>query len=248
LNQKTILTTLHTWGHETYLLRQALTEDLSELIRVKLLTWPDEVIDSSRIARVLNDPQHTCIVAEKDDRLAGFVDGFFTEGPTGKRFPFAKRWEVDLLAVEPDQRGRRLGEALVNASCRTVDAQPVRALIRSGNLASQVTFSRCGFKRAGAVNHLYVTTEKYDGASEGAPAGRYIGVITMNYTGIWLEGSFSSADLLEARRLLGTGKYDLGGAVIPAVQSESCQAAVRLHYQFVDEYDWWIKESIHGKH
>jgi GNAT superfamily N-acetyltransferase len=231
----------HRWGRQSYNLRQALVNDLPELLRVKSLTWPGEAVDPHLIMQVLEDPQHTCIVAVISGQVAGFVDGFITEGPSGMR------WEVDLLAVEPLHRGHRLGEALVNASCQAIHL-PARALIRSGNLASQVTFARCGFKRAGAVNHLFVTTEMYTGVIAGTLAGRCIGVTTMNYTGIWLEGSFGSADLLEARRLLGTGKFELAGAVIPASQTESCQAAVRLQYQFVDEYDYWIKESIHGEH
>ena len=232
-------TSPYQWGHECFTIRAACAEDVPALAEIKSRVWPDEDSSPEQITRVLNSADHLTIVAEHAGSLAGFVDSFPTHSPAGLRR------EVDLLAVSPFFRGRHLGEALVRASVQYAGNIPSRALIQTGNIASRMTFTRCGFSCGEQVHRLYVSSEKYTPAIEATPDACLIKVVTMNYPGIWLENSFTTRDLLAARWRINQEDISLAGAVIPADLEDACQSAVQGGYHFIAEYQWWKKEGDH---
>jgi GNAT superfamily N-acetyltransferase len=203
---------------------------------VKQVIWPEETADQELVAAVLESPDHSTLVAQKQREITGFVDGFLTR--RGKE----TCWEVDLLAVEPESRGERLGEALVRANCAVgfeQGADACRSLIQVDNIASQKTFARCGFKLDEAPHMLFVTTEGDIPRDKADSARRIIPVVTMNYRGVWLESQFSYADLIAAKSAIGRDGGGIAGAVIPEALNASCQAAEALGYVPIGVYQWW---------
>ena len=81
---------------------------LAQLIRA---TGLDHNPDPERIARVSLESNHvTLIETASDESLIGFVDAFSTISQEG-----ILRWEVDLLGVHPDYRGKKIAQGLIRA-------------------------------------------------------------------------------------------------------------------------------------
>jgi ribosomal protein S18 acetylase RimI-like enzyme len=236
LSQITFNAASYPWGRDHFTLRQAAPGDELALAALKQCVWPEESADPQQIAGVLSAPGHLTLVAEREDRLAGFLDCFFTDGPDGLR------WEVDLLGVHPDFRGRKLAEALVRAGLQAAQEIPARALIQTRNTASQKVFARCGFSRLPPVMRLYLSSQVYNVAVQPTPEARIIPVTTLGYSGMWLEASFTQADLLAARTYI-RQDIRLAGAVIPAIQAENWLTADKCGYSLAAEYQWWTKEG-----
>ncbi len=225
------------WEQEEFLLRPAVAADALALAEVKRSVWPDEESDPDRIRQVLAADDHLTLVVEHLGQLVGFLDNFITRPPTGER------WEVDLLGVHPSFRSRRIGEAMVRASLQAAPGIPARALIQTGNIASQTTFARCGFTCAAPVQHLYVSSVVGLRTAQLTPQAVCLFVNTLNYAGYWLEKSFTIADLQAARGKIKNGEADLAGAVIPADQTMPRQDATLCGYEFMAEYQWWERNA-----
>ncbi len=200
------------------------------------------MVTLERIDEALRSGTHRTILALRQGKVVGFVDGFGTVGSQGLR------WEFDLLAVEPGSRGKRLGEALVRANCQHLGCAPrfngvsfIRALIQVENYASQKTFERCGFSPQGR-GCLYIGEGAVDAPGDGDTQARLIPVETMNYRGIWVEDSFSVEDLLAARALAQGSACDLAGAVIPSDLPQAHRNAEAAGYEPVEEYQWWRRD------
>lgn len=219
-------------------LRPAGMGDAPALMHVHQLTWPDEPVSLGRVESVLADPDHAVFVAEGEGSLVGFVDGFTTLSATG-----IPRWEVDLLAVQPAWRGLHLGQRLVQASQReghSRGAALVRALIEVENLASQISFARCGFRREEAVLGLYVAAgEPSTQRQFPPPAGHLIPVNTINYEGLWLEEDFSGPSLAAARAASARGHLDLAGALVEQTTPEVQRALQQAGFSCRGRYQWW---------
>jgi len=145
------------------------------------------------------------------------------------------RWEVDLLGVHPDYRGRGIARELVEAvveAGRGYDAQRARALIRIDNVASLNTFKRCGFSLDERVYDLYVADLA---ASEVAfpPDSHLAAVETLTYSGVWIEGELSLDALRFGRTQAGSG---IAGVVVPA----GSLAAEQAGFERIGQYRWVI--------
>ncbi|MCJ7622202.1 MAG: GNAT family N-acetyltransferase [Anaerolineaceae bacterium] len=218
-------------------IREATQKDISWITAVKKSCWPEENADPDLIKNVLEAPHHSIQVAVCDDVIAGFVDSFLTNAGDG-----TPRWEVDLLAVHPEYRGRKLGEQLVRASIGTKLAKQAtltRALIQVENIASQVTFSRCGFQLEEQVCSLFISNDQTQDSLLASVSLSLITVTTMNYRGLWLENEFTSESFRAALSLL-SSTLDIVGAIIPASQEAGCRAARKSGYKEIGQYQWWI--------
>lgn len=228
-------------GLDTFSVREAGPHDRDAIAQIKSLTWPDEPVRRERISEVLADPGHHTLIAWYGEAPAGFIDAFITEESS------VQRWEVDLLAVAPAFRGRRLGDTLIEQSCRRAGASAVRlcrALIEVNNTPSRISFERSGFESDGSIFHLYVSDEALVEVLEARR--EQIEVTTLNYRGIWILPPFHKSDLLNARgRLQSTGS-DLVGAVIPAAETQACRQAAEMGYGIVGAYQWWQRDAIAG--
>ncbi len=217
-------------------LRQATMDDAAAIAEVKDAVWPDEATARSYIAEVINQPEHFVHVATIDDRVVGFVEGFITLSSEGQY-----RWEVDLLAVQPEYRGRRIAPQLVQASTqagRDMGASLARGLIRVGNLAAELTFSSCGYVANDEKNALYVAGGEH-GSSEVPENLFLIPVATFGYRGVWLEGELSAQGFLAARAVVARHGWDVAGAVIPLDNTNAIVAAQQARYEYSADFRRW---------
>lgn len=91
------------------------------------------------------------------DKVLGFVDGFLTGN-----CDHAKRWEIDLLAVDPMWQAKRIGKSLIETSFAEVErrgADLARDLVRVDNLACRKAFAHSRFEKSSHILALFVCTE-----------------------------------------------------------------------------------------
>jgi ribosomal protein S18 acetylase RimI-like enzyme len=221
-------------------IRWAGVADAPELAQLKRAVWPDDKPDPALIARVFSDTDRCTLVAHEDGVMAGFVDVFVTVSSEG-----VTRWEIDLLAVHPRRRGRGIGQMLTRAVCEEGAKRGIalaRALTHIQNTGVHRTFGACGFATDHRVYGLYIASGILDGAVTALPTGLHLfPVATLNYCGLWLEGVVNAAGLIYAGRVRALYGWDLAGAVIPEDDTEATHAALRIGYEQVGLYYWWVK-------
>jgi GNAT superfamily N-acetyltransferase len=169
-------------------IRQALLSDAPSIRQLLIGVWPeDEEPTLENITRALANIEHASFVTVQadNDSIVGFVDSFLTEASDGTR-----RWEIDLLAVHPDWRGRGLASQLVNISIAAGldrSARLTRALVRADNVACQRVMRSCGLL-AKPCKYQISTRAKRDMPTV-PPAMCLVPVQTCLYRGYWLEYS-----------------------------------------------------------
>ncbi len=217
-------------------IQQATPQHALQIAYVKRRVWEDEQADETYIARVIAEPDHVTHIAVEDNTVVGFVDSFLTLSSEGMR-----RWEVDLLAVLPEHRGKGIASQLIAASTdagHTMDAALMRALIAVDNVGSEKAFARCGYQTQDETCALYGS----DGTADNLPHPNdlyLLPVTTFNYRGVWLEGKLSAEGFRKAQAVRARYQWDTAGAVIPLSQTQAVTAAQEAGYTFVAEYRWW---------
>lgn len=106
---------------------------------------PDQLVER------LSEPGQWAAVVVEGTNVAGFVSAFATNSLDGRR------WEVDELAVRPAYQGRGLGTRLVALAVEQgakAGLTRARALVATGNLASQRAFENNGFRVGKRVDLL----------------------------------------------------------------------------------------------
>lgn len=218
------------------ILRPATVDDAPALADLIRCVWPEEDPSLSTIVDALGAPDHATYVAIVDGRVAGMCDGFLTLDADGRR-----RWEVDLLAVHPDQRGRGLGVRLIAASSaagQACGAACARGLIALANTPSQRTFQRNGYQADPVVRELYVC-RTLAGAGADLPVGASLTPVhTFTYRGGWIEGR-TTEQVLRAARAIGAARgWDCVGVLL-AADDDLRQTAATLGFARVGAYQWW---------
>ena len=148
--------------------------DAQGIIEVDLETFRDCDYAPEYIVALQADPRQSAWVAvdATSGQVGGFVSAFDTHSTTGAR------WEVDELAVRPAFQGRGLGTQLVARAALGASATPglaeIRAMVATGNVASQRAFGNNGFHPAAAVDLLLyqVTGRVPRQRAAGSPAVR----------------------------------------------------------------------------
>jgi ribosomal protein S18 acetylase RimI-like enzyme len=174
-------------------IRRASVDDAQSIAEIKKRTWPTEESNPRLISSVLDQPNHVTLVAVSDTTVIGFVNGFLTSVANGTR-----RWEVDLLAVHPDHRGRGIATQLVAASTKAgqlMGAAVARGLVGLENIASERTFGRCVYTTDGEVHKLYISSAAISRCRLPPTDAQLVPVTTLSYHGLWLEGTLSLAAL-----------------------------------------------------
>jgi GNAT superfamily N-acetyltransferase len=212
------------------------------ICRVKTCVWPDELADVYQIERALQRPDHVSYVALT---VAGVVAGFVAAFPTTS-MDGRLRWEVDLLAVHPDYQGQKLGQRLVAAVTDAgfgAGVMLARALVQIDNHACQGALRRCGYATDGQVYQLMISTAQA-GTLDPVPDGAHlIGVETMNYNGLWLEGTITAASLRAGQTERTQHGCDLVGTLIPLERADLLASAQALGYMPVERFQWWVREA-----
>jgi GNAT superfamily N-acetyltransferase len=211
-------------------------DDAAAVAGVIAAVWPGEPPVPERIAAAAARADHRGWVALDSGRVVGFVDGFTTQSPDGVR-----RWELDLIAVLPDARGRGAARGLVAAALEAVnDVDLIRALVRVDNGPMQRVMAHTGFTIAAGGPHVLMVADA-DPDTGADDDESLLAVVTLTYSGIWVEGIQDLPRLITARGQAARRGLDVTGAVIPADFTAALRAAQSAGYSRIGEYDWWIK-------
>lgn len=218
-------------------IRPACIDDAPALVQVKKLTWPEEEVRLSQVENVLADAAHAVYVADVQGDVLGFVDGFATRAVNRDL-----RWEIDLLAVHPDWRGRQLGKKLIFACLkagRERGAAFARALIQVENRASQISFERCGFQCQPDLLGLFTSPPEEGLFSPETAGGHLLLVNTINYFGLWLEEDHRESSLRAARAASWQHKCDFVGTLVIQADLSDNEKMSELGFTKVGNYQWW---------
>lgn len=226
-----------------FTIRHARVNDALEIARIKHAVWSDDTVNTALIASVIRSSDHVTLLAEyrsSDDerQVVGFVDGFMTYSGDGHQ----PRWELDLLAIDPEFHGRGLAKQLIAAYTAAGwerGAALTRALVQVDNIACQRALAHCGYRRVSADSELYVAA---GGAVLEAQLPRdihRIPVKTFSYCGIWLEGNLSAKGIAAANTERLLDRMDLAGMVIPRTDQAALRAADAAGFEHVGSYHYW---------
>jgi|GEM_PF-1331411 len=223
-------------------IRRAVLGDAAEISRVNNGVWTGDDLKPEVVAKAMQLPGHVGHVAVVDGAIVGFVDSFMTPTENGDL-----RWEVNLIGVLADYRGRGLAKALVfasNEAGRELGGSWARAWIKVDNVASQQTFTSCGYQVHEEPCDIYVAfgvvPAKYSGQTMAMPPQTHvIPVVTFQYYGVWLEGELLPQTFVAGQTMRVNDEGMIAGAVIPISQTDEIQAAIDAGYGLINRYQWW---------
>lgn len=232
-----------------YQVRQAIVGDREDVERIAAIlraTALDDNASVERIARAVQTSSHYTHLAEAkmDGQGLGLLDAFMTRTVDG-----LVRWEIDLLGVIPEARGRGIAGTLLAKSVETgraCNANVVRGLVRVENIASQRAFEKAGFM-PGKTQHLFVITdeEKFVPVSSLRaipPTSAVISlhfVHTLTYSGMWIEGDDHEAGMRYGRDAVLNHQIEQAGILITATDEYAKSRATELEYRDVGTFRWW---------
>jgi N-acetylglutamate synthase-like GNAT family acetyltransferase len=229
------------------LLRKATPADVPGIAAIVRNVWEQDILTEVCEAQTRCQACALWVAAEGDD-IAGFVSAFLTVDKNGHR-----RWEVDLLAVQPANRSQRLGQRLVEAACtdeRAHDVSLARAAILVDNVASQRAFENAGFTTDGEIQRLLIWTPTRD--AKPIIYGGSVTIVpvdTLTYRGLWLEGLTAynvdqdeqhSAVQMARSIIAWEGRHNTG-AMIPAIGSHRLAPDLEETAQMIGEYHWFTR-------
>ena len=213
-----------------------MTDDVNGIDRVKARVW-SELSDPKHIANAIREPDHVTHIALVDRVVVGFVSGFMTLSIEGVR-----RWEVDLLAVQPEFQRQGIARRLVAHSTiagQNMGASMARGLVGIDNIASQHTFARNNYRPDETKYGLYLSTNDTRTHAEPPLSSHLIPVVTMNYRGVWIEGQLSPQALAAAQSVRTRYNWQVAGALIPESATAISEHALEIDFMYVGTYQWW---------
>ncbi len=116
--------------------------DAERILSVEQATFDECPYDAGQVRDMFTEGEQRAWLAIAGDSVAGFVIAFPTGGLHGQR------WELDLLAVLPNWRGRGLAARLIRAAGAygAGVARRARAAVAADNNASTRAFTHAGFR------------------------------------------------------------------------------------------------------
>lgn len=243
-------------------IRRAVPQDAQAIVDLIAAAFHEEA-NAAHIQALIEEGEHLTFVAE-DEKVVGFIDGFYTIGKWDLR-----RLELDLLAVHPEYSGKGIGKALIRKFTESQEnASSIRVLVATDNTAMQHAMQATGYKQHWNTASLYIAdtgTASIQMSDEGL-----IPVKTLTYTGIWMEGTVSKESIEAAHYLRQALAYDLVGKVlddvfdkaktlenlsdiedtvpildtyIDSLASEK-QILIDEGFKFVKQFHWWHYEIL----
>lgn len=226
------------------LIRQAVPNDAPDLARLIGLIWNDDTPNAASIARVIQERDGCSLLGydENDAKndvknvVIGFVDGFMTMDIDG-----VSRWEVDLLGVHPNARGKGIAAQLIASLCERGAEQGAgyaRAVVRHDNVGAQKAFTRAGFKTDGHDCRLCVASPNATHVDLNVDDGAYLlPVSTLTYQGVWIEGTPTPRGLAAARAICARHGWDTAGVLLADDTTPD-------GYEEVGVYQFWTKSLV----
>lgn len=157
--------------------RPATTEDATAVEAVAVAAWnhdypavlnreqPAEAArdwyDAEEMRRDIDDPAHVVQVAERDDRVVGFVHAFAAATDTAGR----DEGNVLRLYVHPEARGEGIGARLLDAARSALAERGcgrVRAMVLAANEAGRSFYEACGFEETDETGTTVIDGESYE--------------------------------------------------------------------------------------
>ena len=229
------------------LIRRAATDDAEGIGAVVHDVWGEEILPEVCQAQIEDDGS-TLWVAERKNKILGFVSAFLTVDQAGER-----RWEMDLVAVRPTDQSKGLGQRLIRRAYQDGGRQGVgvaRALIQVSNLPSQRAFQSAGFTTDRRDHHLLLWPPKPSDVPAPGPDGvSLIPVDTLTYRGLWIEGltrvppAEQRSALRIARGMIACQDRLNTGAVIPSDEEHLLTSDVRDQAKLHGPYFWFVRRS-----
>ena len=212
------------------------------------LARPDDQATIARIAfaafdeRIRSYAEHldsgVILAAELDGAVVGFAACFCTKSAAGE-----KRFELDLLAVDPTARGMGVATALTRrciCEARARGADLIRALVRCDNIGMARASKRAGLSRMPKSQRLFVRNATTpEEPVESAHVAHLVLVDTLTYSGVWMEGRLSQAAIDGADRLARDESRTRIGAVVPVCDEKSGQLLRKHGFVAIGDFDWW---------
>jgi ribosomal protein S18 acetylase RimI-like enzyme len=126
--------------------------DAEGLLAVERATFDESPYTAAEVQVMLDEGPQRAWLAVRGECVAGFAIGFPVSGLRGSW------WEVDLLAVHPEWRGRRLGHRLIEATMAygADVTRKARAVVADDNSASEQAFLRAGFRVSPGARELFI--------------------------------------------------------------------------------------------
>ncbi len=220
-------------------IRRAEPADAPGITRIIRAAWTEYNPDVSPTVI----PQHTTLVAEREPAgIIGFVDSFATQRDEDDA---PVRWEIDWLAVDPQNHGHGTGTALIAAATeagRAAHASVARALVRLGNSASEKAFEKNGFRPQPDVLALYISDNPLKELRSVADHRKsyLITVNRLNDTAVWIEGEITDRVLQQARYVIGVRGWHVAGALIPRTDRKLLTLVDAEGYKHVANYRQYI--------
>lgn len=117
--------------------------------------------DAERLRRDIDDPAHVVQVAERDDRVIGFVHAFAAATDTAGR----DDGTILRLYVHPDARGEGVGSKLLDAAHNVLadrGCDRVRAMVLAANEAGRAFYAASGFEETDETGTTVIDGESYE--------------------------------------------------------------------------------------
>ncbi len=134
----------------SFKIRRARPEDLPEILRIERFSFPSPW-SAEHFRKEFEKPYTIFLVVERAGSILGY----------GCFWLMAGELQVANLAVDPDWRGKGLGEALLREGLRLGRAGGARRAlleVRAGNLAARRLYEKVGFKIEGRRKAYYRDT------------------------------------------------------------------------------------------
>lgn len=219
------------------IIRRVVSTDAEQLVSVIQASLGDEV-SVSHAEAIIELDERLCYVAQLDDEVVGFIDGFPTRDASGN-----VRYELDLLGVLPAMQGHGIGKQLVSQFIDGVylsaGTPVIRALVSHSNEPMQRVMQQLGFVTSYDLHDLLIRPLA-SRSGTGVLIGHLVPVRTLTYTGIWIECPLDDAVIHAAERLGSEQNLDIAGRVVSSTDADGISSAITYGFEEIGSYHWWM--------
>ena len=146
-----------------YIVRRCTLKDLKKVISINLITLPEHYSDYF-FEDLLKTSPESFIVAEKDDKIVGYIMCRIEYGFSNfKRFSLSRKGHIVSLAVLEEHRGNGLGKSLISSAVEALKLKGCNEVyleVRITNEEAVIIYKQLGFKITSIISGYYRDNEK----------------------------------------------------------------------------------------